>query len=213
MAKDFGDVKLHMVYKQELWWLTTSIIQDCEAVFEASYPPDNENECYIRVDYPLLAKINNILSESASLKKLISVPKNKSKNESARQFNLHVARANYLQGILKKVNIQEISSARLRNTLQHFDEYLDAACIKAEDGDLKKYEQAVYNMVLSDWRAFTPKPYPLRLYVCSERKYYNMDVSIDLSKIHSEATSIKTELERLINPNGDLSPGAFIILV
>ncbi|MCY1462878.1 hypothetical protein D9M71_806980 [compost metagenome] len=52
-------------------------------------------------------------------------------------------------------------------------------------------------MVISHWEVIQPRLYPIRLYVSSEKKFYNMKWSVDVGLIHSEAKSIIEKLKEL----------------
>ncbi len=45
-------------------------------------------------------------------------------------------------------------------------------------------------MVLSSWKVFDKKAFPLKLYVADERKYYNLEWMADLNAIHKEASDL-----------------------
>lgn len=209
MAKNFDQMKYNFIYSHELWWLTDAIKKGCEELFQKTPLP--EKGYYLKVDYKIHALINNILSDAANVKKLISIPKHKTKEESSRQFNLHIERSKYLMDKLKGIELSEITSVKLRNTLQHFDEYFDQMNIEASEGKLKQHVMAFYNIVLSHWEAVDINPYPLRVYISSEKKYYNMKAMVNIGMIYKEASSINDLLTNELNKGMETEPGGFIV--
>ncbi|BED28499.1 TPA: hypothetical protein IBL02_004379 [Escherichia coli] len=209
MSKTFEQMKLNFIYLHELWLLTHSIKTRCEELFHETPLPDAGY--YFKIDYNIHILINSILSDAANVKKLIAVPKNKTREESPEQFRLHIERSNYLQQKIKDIEIKEINSVRVRNTLQHFDEYLDQLNIDVTAGKMKGHDIAVYNFVISHWKAINPRPYPIRLYVCEEKTYYNMKASINLEKVYNEAFQVNEVIRKEINKEAGAEPGSFMV--
>lgn len=209
MAKSFDELRLNFIYLHELWWLSESIKRRCEQVFQETPLP--EQGYYFKFDYNIHSLINDILSDAANLKKLITIPTQKTRSESPEQFQVHVERSKFLQGKIKGIEINELKSVKVRNTLQHFDEYLDEANIEASEGRLSSHQMAVYNFVMSHWEAVNPRPFPIRLYICAEKTYYNMKASVNLEKIYVEASCISEVIRIEIKRVGDSDPGGFMI--
>ncbi|MDV1857526.1 hypothetical protein RZR38_17315 [Citrobacter freundii] len=209
MAKSFDDLRLNFIYLHELWWLTESIKRRCEELFRETPLP--EQGYYFKIEYHIHSLINDILSDAANLKKLITIPTQKTRGESPRQFQVHVERSKFLQAKIKGIEFTELKSVKVRNTLQHFDEYLDEANIEASEGKLKSHQMAVYNFVMSHWEAVNPRPYPIRLYICAEKTYYNMKASVNIGKIYAEAARINEVIRSEINRDSNSDPGGFMI--
>lgn len=209
MAKSFDELRLNFIYLHELWWLSESIKRRCEELFKETPLP--EKGYYFKVDYKIHSLINDILSDAASLKKLITVPTQKTRNESPKQFQVHTERSKFLQAKIKGLEISELKSVKVRNTLQHFDEYLDEANIEASEGKLGSHERALYNFVMSHWEAMAPRPYPIRLYICADKTYHNMKASVNLGKIYLESSRISELLRNEIGKDSDSDPGGFWI--
>jgi len=170
-----------------------------------------ENGYYFQIKYHVHSLINDILSDAANIKKLITIPTQKTRGESPKQFQIHVERSKFLQDKIKGVEISELKSIKVRNTLQHFDEYLDEVNLEASEGKLRLHQVAVYNFVMSHWEAINPRPYPIRLYICAEKTYYNMKASVNLGKIYIEASRINEVIRGEIRKDNDSDPGGFMI--
>jgi hypothetical protein len=119
------------------------------------------------------------------------------KNESVAVYNLRQKRSKILRDTLSGVKLEEILNNKLRNSLEHFDEYLDENIVRLIEKGPPPASHAAYNMVLSHREIFKPQVYPIRLYVASERKFYNMRFSIDIGKIYAEASAILDRLHEL----------------
>ncbi|MBJ3795501.1 hypothetical protein ACJYFV_16150 [Enterobacter asburiae] len=209
MAKSFDELRLNFIYLHELWWLTESIKSRCVELFRETPLP--ENGYYFQIKYHVHSLINDILSDAANIKKLITIPTQKTRGESPKQFQIHVERSKFLQDKIKSVEISELKSIKVRNTLQHFDEYLDEVNLEASEGKLRSHQIAVYNFVMSHWEAINPRPYPIRLYISAEKTYYNMKASVNLGKIYIEASRINEVIRGEIRKDNDSDPGGFMI--
>ena len=191
---DLVDTKFCTLYYHELWWLSHSVLRKSEQVFNETTIPDDG--FVIQVSPEIHSVIASLLSDAANIKKLVSTSSVKANGENGVRFKLRKERAKELADFIAPLQIKELLNHKVRNTLEHFDEYLDESNYnvsrKAPEGRL-----AVYNMILSHWEVISPRVYPLRLYVSSERKFYNMKWDVDIGLIHAEAKSIVEKLRTL----------------
>ncbi|MBS7463865.1 hypothetical protein KID95_24815 [Pseudomonas syringae] len=189
---NFTDSLFHDLYYHELWWLSHSIKRKCEYVFKATVVPDEGYSIVVSAE--VHSNISSLLSDAANIKKLFITPSAKLNGENRSLFKLRQERASVLSDFLGSLNIKEMLSPKVRNTLEHFDEYLDRANYEITKSAIQN-RVAVYNIVLSHWEALSPRVYPLRLYISNERKFYNMQWSIDIGLLYVEASSIVEKLE------------------
>ncbi|WP_223530606.1 hypothetical protein [Pseudomonas sp. GL-R-19] len=205
---ELAHTKLATLYYHELWWLSLSIFEKCEKIFRDATLP--ESGYILEVNPKLHSTIASLLSDAANIKKLVATSDVKANGENGVRFKLRKERAKELSEFISSLNIKELLNHKVRNTLEHFDEYLDEA-----NYDLSKKpfqgRMAVYNMIISHWEAMNPRVYPIRLYVSSEKKFYNMKWSVDIGLIHSEAKSIVDKLVLEIFPGQE--PGGLMLQV
>jgi hypothetical protein len=195
---DFSASRLLIIYAQELYWLCHQIHLKSEELFKKY--PILSNEVYISAEISGLDLIYSILSCAAKVQELIFSNKKK---------KLHGDRAKYLQRLLQPLNIKEILNKKVRNTIEHFGEYLDKVNKKHTLFIAPRRYAVAFNLVISHWKRIddpefpfplyqTPQLafslYPVRVYVSSERTFYNMDWSIDLAALNEEAVCIKEHL-------------------
>jgi len=189
------NTKLYTLYFHELWWLSNSICQKCENVFKETQILDNG--MLLQVNPTVHSLIASLLSDASNIKKLIDTPAGKLRGESSAQARLRKERAKVLKDTIESVELTEILNHKVRNTLEHFDEYLDEANLKFSRELQTSSPMAAYNMVFSHWEVTNPRVYPVRLYISSERKFYNLKWNVDIGKIYEEATAILSELKKL----------------
>jgi hypothetical protein len=206
---EFPDTKLFALYYHELWWLSNSVVRNCEEIFSKTIIP--VDGYMIQVDPEIHSKISSLLSDAANIKKLVYTPDVKLKGENGERFKLRKARASALLATIEALEVKELLNHKVRNTLEHFDEYLDEANYKISRS-ARLNTMAAYNMVISHWEVVEPRMYPLRLYVTSERKFYNMKWEVDIGLIYKEAQLIVAELNK--SPSfANQEPGGLMVPV
>ena len=155
MATPFLDSPFFHVYFHELWGLAESISKKCLDVFEKCPVPEKDG--YIKVDPALHGVIASLLAEAANLKKLLSIPDKPSFKETQEQFSFRVERTKLLNEALGFPQLYETSRAETRNSVEHFDQYLDRASLSLSASDSATSGMALYNMALSSWSVFDKK--------------------------------------------------------
>ena len=205
----FEDTKLFSLYFHELRWLAHSIQTKSEKLFDEAKVPEEGN--VIQVNPELHSLIASILSDAANLRKLIVTPHNRLDGESGRQFRLRKARAAALRDAIEGIELVELLNSKVRNTLEHFDEYLDEANITVSEAKTPPSPMAAYNMVFSRWEVFTLPVYPVRLYISSERKFYNMKWSVNIDAMHKEASAVVERLAHSDVFGKKESPGGLMV--
>jgi len=197
---EFASSRLLKVYTEELYWLCEQIDLKCEKLFK--FHSAMPNEFSVSADIEGLDLVYSILSYAAKAQEIIfNFSKNKEK--------LHEGRAKYIQGLLQPLALKEMLNKKVRNTIEHFGEYLDVANeVHTAFRAPKKYAVA-FNLVISHWNRFDDQAfpfslykipqldlplYPVRVYVSDEKVFYNLDWSIELAVVHKEAIDIKRHL-------------------
>ncbi len=203
--------KLFQVYFHELFWLATVICDNCQTIFDETDPPTDGH--FIKVDPDVHARISAVLRDAANIKKLVGAPETKSKGVSRAAFTLRKERAAILRQAIEGVDLDEIMNPKVRNSIEHFDEYLDAANLMMHKTNESLPPIAAYNMTLSSWDLMSPHPYPVRLYIADEQKFYNLKYSVDLGRIHGEALGIKKKLMEGGHLGGVEEPGGLMVRI
>lgn len=205
--EDAVKTRLFAVYLHRLYSLSIAVRDGCDEVFRLAPPP--ARDMYIKVDPVLHSRLDAILIDAANIKRLVATNPLKGKNEATRTYNLRIARSEALAALLAGIDISAIVDVKLRNTLEHFDEYLDDLNAKLHAGDVPPAPMAGYNLTLSHREVMTPPLHPLRLYVATERKYYNFTTTVDLEQLRSQANAIATVLLPLLGAAD--SPGGLMV--
>lgn len=215
MAEDtdikLEDTKLLTLYFHELWWLAHGIKTKAERLFSETTVPETGN--IIQVSPDLHSLIASLLSDAANLKKLVVTPSCRLKGETGRRFRLRKARAAALLEAIAGIELTEMLNAKVRNTLEHFDEHLDEANIAVSSAKAPPSTMAAYNMVFSRWEVFSPRVYPVRVYISSERKFYNMKWSVDIGEIYKEAAAIVERLNSHSAFSNTEGPGGLLVRI
>jgi len=119
---DITNTPLFGVCLHEIVWLAHAIVDACDAVFNEAAVPDTGFT--LQVSLKLHTNISVALIASANLRKLVE-PSQRRKSETAVSHSFRQRRAKTLRSILDGVPMDELLNSKVRNSLEHFDEYLD----------------------------------------------------------------------------------------
>lgn len=189
------DSPLFQIYLHELWARSDFVARTCASIFEQCPVPPKDG--YIKVDATVHSQISTVLTESANIKKLLTIPVKVGFKETKIAFDFRVQRAKLLNAVLANPTIPEISAVEARNSVEHFDQYLDRANLALEEGKVKAPGMALYNMILSSWKIFDKKAFPLKVYVADERRYFNLEWLADINAIYEEANDLLNRVQAI----------------
>jgi hypothetical protein len=144
---------------------------------------------------------------------MLSVPDKPSFKETQEQFSFRVERTRLLNEALGFPHLSETSRAETRNSVEHFDQYLDRASLSLSPSDSAASGMALYNMALSSWAVFDKKSFPLKVYVADERKYFNLDYAADLNAIYSESADLIVRIRAVGAFRDTDGPGGLMVRV
>lgn len=205
----FDNGKLSILYVHELWWLSSSLIRKAGYLFDEAKVP--ESGYLFQVSPELHSVIASILADAANIKKMIITPSMKLNGESGEQSRLRKERAKRLKELIGDIELKEILNHKVRNTLEHFDEYLDEANVKLSKAKNPPSPIAAYNMILSHWEVTAPPVYPVRVYISSERMFYNMKWKVNIGLLYEEAMAIISKLKKLPGMDREEGPGGLML--
>lgn len=189
------------VYLTELYWLAEESRELCQEVFEAVPTPPTGGS-YVQVDHAIHRKIYRILNNAARISALIK-DRPRHNSQSAGQYEIQTRRARWMRSILDGVKVEEISHAKVRHSLEHFDEFIDETALKSSRGQIPLPSFFPVDFVLGrsstlDALACGPlegfKTYPLRVYLAEERTFINCGRAIRLNLLSQECAAIATRL-------------------
>lgn len=204
------DTALATVYLSELYSLAFFIRKKCQSLFDNT-KSENDGSYYIFAKPEIINDISSILTDAANLKKLITTSPIKKDREKTISFKFRKSRSEFLMSLLNGIELTEILNVKIRNTLEHFDEYLDNANIDITLNGSKGYNVAICNIALSSRHAMQGNIYPLRFYIADEKVYHNFKWQVDIGLIHEEACSIITLLSAHPYFNRSKEPQSSII--
>jgi hypothetical protein len=198
------------IYINELIWLLTTIRKNCEALFEKTKIP--EKGFTIQINMEAHSLIKSIVSDASHVANLID-PGKKRKEETPGHYFFRKERGERLRKIFNSVKIEQILNRELRNSIEHLDERLDDLVHRISKKVIKRQQNLAYNMVFSHKEVIVPTPVLIRVYVSSERMFYNMNWRFDIEKIYSECASMLTAIQSLESIKKSKEPGGLLLLV
>jgi hypothetical protein len=205
------ETPLFAIYVHQLFALAKAVRDNCDLVFLDTPLP--ETGYSLKVSVELHARIDAILIGAANIKKLIQTPAKRGSSEPKRVYELRQDRGKVLRAIVDGLTLDEVLNTKVRNSLEHFDEYLDEINASLATGEPASAPMAAFNMVFSHREMIYPEVYPIRVYVVTERKYYNMKNVIDLGSLREQAASVVERLQSLGFLRDDTEPGGLMVLL
>ena len=205
--------RLFPMYLEELLFLAFGIRENCESLFELTNPRDAPY--WLGPDPQLITRVTAILLGAANINKLVRNSGERKKGETQGAYRIRKRRTQALQDLLSGIELKEMFNTKVRNSLEHLDEHLDQAIAQLSSGNVpsppaEMYHSAAYNISLSSRGAVVPTPYPVRMYVADERKFYNLRYVVDIGAIYEESLEI---LARLRAKRGGIDRGPAGMLI
>jgi hypothetical protein len=178
-----------VVYYHRLYALASAVVEQSDGLFAATAEAEQQ-EHYRSAAPRLHAQIDAILINAANIRKMVKTSSRRRRDEPPSIFRFRLRRASAFAKLLEGLDLSETLNTTARNSVEHFEEYLDREIATALGAKKRKAVFAGYNMVVHELDMF-----PLRIYAAAERKYYNMSASIDIAKLRSESESILARLK------------------
>lgn len=194
---------LARLYLHEVYMLAVYMKTTCESLFETA-PARKEDslESYVQVGRDIHTDLANLLTAAARVRALV-IDRPKGKRQTHYRYSLQKARVAWLRQQLDGVPLEAILDAGVRNSLEHFDEYLDEMA-----GDLAEGVAAPPALVaidvtlghrglldyLNDALGGTPRQMFVRVYHATEREYINFGRIVNIQALYEEACALRDHL-------------------
>lgn len=213
-----ADSPLGGAYVTELYWLARDAVAVLEEVF-LTPPADtfHSHQTYITVDHRIHYAILRALNNAARIRALLGQGRN-SGDATVRGFR--AARARWLGAKLEGVPLGELLDASVRNSLEHFDEYLDATALELSRTGVNSVRLLPMDMSLGradtlNQFAMGGSVYPLRIYIADERIFLNCGKRVNLGQIASECEGIVARIGPMLSPKASTPEerGSSIIVI
>lgn len=191
------------VYISELYWLAKQVEEDTTRIFDDTPPPTRPGEGYIRVDHALHGRILAVLLAAARVRALLRA---RNRDGSRTQQEVLVRRIAALRQVLDGVDLTQVLDGAARNSIEHFDEYLDDAAIQSYRGEIPRPTLFAVDMLLNtrsvlrqfDVRGERPTIYFVRAYIADERVFSNCGRELRMEPLRDCCSLIRQQVEPLL---------------
>lgn len=206
------------VYVTELYWLARQVDEECSAIFADTEPPESPGEGYIRVDHALHGRILGVLSKAARLRALVRPRK---RGGSRGQKEILARRTATLRDLLAGIDLEPVLDGAARNSIEHFDEYIDGTAIKSARGVIPWPTLFAVDMVLStrhllegfDVGGQKPTTYSIRAYIADERLFTNSGRELRLEPLRDCCAETRVRVEPFLPDFAREGRGASMLVV
>jgi hypothetical protein len=169
---------LSNVYISELYWLAKQVEEDTTRIFDDAAPPPQPGQGYIRVDHALHGRILTVLLAAARIRALLR-PRDMKDSRVQREMLAHRTAA--LGQVLDGIDLAPVLDSVARNSIEHFDEYMDKVAIQSYQGVISRPTLFAVDMALSTRSSLAqfnvggerPTTYFIRAYIADERVFSN----------------------------------------
>lgn len=186
------------------------MVARAEVIFDKAKPAA-ESHSYIQVDHDLLTNIPHLLGDSARIRALLAT-KQKAEGESWIKHEIRVRRTTWLRNtVLQGISLQHVLDAKVRHSLEHFDEYIDETAIKAHAGEIKPPSFLPVDMLMGSRTTLDTfnvggqqaTVYPLRVYIADEQVFINASKEVSVRGLHDECLAIRDRLASAVLQPGE----------
>lgn len=195
----FQSSRLASIYVRELYWLAYQVIEKGNRILQSH--PRAPDKFYAAADTNTLDIAYSMLSDAAKIAELLHPPRNK---------KINLERAAYLRSLIAPANVSAIVDKKVRNTIEHYGEYLDDANYIHSTFEPKKLYLVAFNFVFSHLVPSNDSAYPfpvfespldgqvifpVRVYVASTGVLHNLFWSVSLGVLMQQASDVREALK------------------
>lgn len=207
------------VYLVELFELAAQVVAAVDTAMPLVPTPDPEHE-FIVVNHEIHRKLLGALAAAARIRALFAERGSNSK-QTPLEHKVSVRRAAWLrQEVLADIDLGVLEDAQVRNTIEHFDEYIDRAALQAFGGEIPLPALIPVDMALSARNVLNqfavhghePTIYWVRVYVSGEHRFINCGHEIDIDALRSVAAAIKERIAPLLGEQAQQEGSSIVVL-
>lgn len=204
-------------YTDELYRLARQVVTLAEDVFSVAPKPTSPDD-RLQIDHDVMHSLFTLLGSAAHINAMIGERK-KQGWQGEQAYEIQRRRAEWLRTeVLKGVKLSALSQAKIRNTLEHFDEYIDEAAVGFVTHKHPTPSLAPLDFVVSRRRALqrfafqrrVPHLFLMRVFIASERVFVNCGHEISVQALDVECRRI---VKRLAPAMQDREEGGSAMLV
>lgn len=207
------------LFLSELHSIADAVVQGTETVFERVRTSEGD-AAYIQVDHEVSGILVDAVTNAARIRSLL-VARPRDRSESAVTYELRARRAAWLrEEVLQGVRLNIVLGASVRNTLEHFDEYIDDLARRAAKKQIPTTILVPVDFLMSHGRTLDfllqrggGIVQPLRGYYADERLFVNAGREVNVDALDAECRAIRDRVGEHL-PRGVLEePGGSAMYV
>jgi hypothetical protein len=188
-------------YIDELYRLAQQVVTLAEDVFRVAPKPTGPDH-FLQIDHDVMHDLFTLVSSAAHISAMVGERK-KQPWQTEQTYEIQRRRAGWLRtDVLKGVKLSALFQAKVRNTLEHFDEYIDEGAIGFATHQHPTPSLAPVDFVVSRRHALrrfavqrrVPHLFFMRVFIASERVFVNCGHEISIQALHTECRRIVKRL-------------------
>ncbi|GEM_PF-2675193 len=205
------------LYISELYRLARSVDDELTAIFKTLQMPEAGNG-YLKVDRSLHQRILHVLMYSARIRAMVEVG---ARNRSGSARMVMKDRVVALAELFSEIDLSPVLNAAARNSVEHFDEYIDEIAINFVTGESLRPALYPVDMVLSSRTILNqfkidgqvPAVYLVRAYIADEAVFSNCGHELHLRPLKECCAQIKKILESVDSHLAENVEGSSMLVI
>jgi hypothetical protein len=193
-------------YQRELYLLAGDIVvQVDEAEALIVPPPPKPGSGKLTVKREITERLIRALGAGTRLRSLCFATQHPGYKQTPLEHKVQQRRAAWVQDILQRIDLTPLKDTQVRNTLEHFDEYVDHIALQARSGPFPALVAS--DMALSDRHLLSafnhqgvtfPNVHHIRTYVADEHRFINCGHEVDMAALRNTAAQIRDRVKPLL---------------
>jgi hypothetical protein len=206
------------VYLREVYQLANEIVEEIESAQVLMGQPPGPGVGTIVVDHDLNRKLMRAMGAAARLRALC-VQRGRGRQPEL-QYKIHLRRSAWITDLLTGIDLDPLGSAHVRNTIEHFDEYLDATALDAASGSMTMPAFLPVDLALSNRMLLnqfglggkSPNVYFLRAYIGGEEVFINCGHEMDIAAARNCSELVRTRISEILGSQLDAEGSPMVVL-
>jgi hypothetical protein len=211
---------LAMVYLRELYLLSVEIVEEIDGALALLPEESSISVGTLTVNHDIHRRLVRALGAAGRIRALC-LERGQGSKQTALEHKVSIRRAVWLTGVLEGIDLVPFQEAQVRNTLEHFDEYLDKASVDAQSGAIQMPVIIPVDISLSHRRLLEqfqiggqrPSCYFVRAYIGNEGIFVNCGHEVNIVQLRKSSVEVRDRLAGIVSLLDDQAEGSPVVVL
>jgi len=208
------------VYLREVYLLAVEVVEEIDGALALLPEVASPGVGTLTVNHDVHRKLMRALG-AAGRTRALCFGRGHGSNQTALEHKVQNRRAAWLTRVLDGIDLGPFEEAQVRNTLEHFDEYLDRTSVEAQSGAIQMPALIPVDMSVSNRRLLEqfeiggrkPTCYFVRAYIGDEGIFVNCGHEVDIGPLREAAVEVRDRLAGIVGVQADDDGGSPVVVL